>query len=100
MIRIYIIIFLFLNFATIGWNQPENKIGLNILTFNILHGATIKGDFDLDLIAGIIKNTDPDFVALQEVDLKTNRSRQYDIGTELGIRTGLISFFGMAMPYD
>ena len=47
----------------------------------------MKGNFDLDLIAKVIVDTDPDFVALQEVDYKTNRSNKYDLVTELGWRT-------------
>lgn len=73
---------------------------IRVLTFNILHGATTKGDFDLDKIAQVINNTNPDLVALQEVDLKTNRAHGYDLVTELGIRTNMSPLFGKAMNYD
>jgi endonuclease/exonuclease/phosphatase family metal-dependent hydrolase len=73
---------------------------VRVLTFNIYHGATMKGDFDLDYIAGVIGNTDPDLVALQEVDFRTRRARGYDIATELGWRLGMASVFGRAMEYD
>jgi len=73
---------------------------VKVLSFNILHGATTKGDFDLDAIAKVILDTDPDFVALQEVDYKTNRAKQYDLATELGWRTKMTSLFGRAMYYD
>lgn len=73
---------------------------VRVLTFNIYHGATMNDDFDLDLIAKVIKSVDPDLVALQEVDFKTNRARGMDLATELGWRTGLASLFGQAMPYD
>lgn len=85
-----------------AWSQTNvdsSKI-VRILSFNILHGATTKGDFDLDVIARVIKNTNPDFVALQEVDFKTNRAHKYDLVTELGWRTKLIPLFGRAMKYD
>ena len=39
------------------------------------------GDFDLDAIAEVIKKTDPDLAALQEVDYKTNRAKNYDLVT-------------------
>lgn len=84
------------------WSQTEvdsSKI-VRILSFNILHGATTKGDFDLDVIARVIKNSNPDFVALQEVDFKTNRAHKYDLVTELGYRTKLIPLFARAMKYD
>jgi endonuclease/exonuclease/phosphatase family metal-dependent hydrolase len=73
---------------------------LKILTFNILHGATTKGDFDLDAIAKVIIEADPDLVALQEVDFKTNRARKYDLVTELGWRTKMAPIFGKAMDFD
>jgi endonuclease/exonuclease/phosphatase family metal-dependent hydrolase len=57
---------------------------VKVLSFNILHGKTMKGDFDLDIIAKVIVDANPDFVALQEVDFKTNRSKKYDLVTELG----------------
>ena len=64
---------------------------VKVLSFNILHGATTKGDFDLDAIARVIIATNPDFVALQEVDFKTNRAMQYDLATELGWRSKMVS---------
>jgi len=85
-----------------GWSQTLNE-GSNIvkvLSFNILHGATTKGDFDLDAIAKVIVEANPDFVALQEVDYKTIRARKYDLVTELGWRTKMIPIFGRAMDYD
>lgn len=80
-------------------NTDSSKI-VSVLSFNILHGETTKGDFNLDVIAQVIKDVDPDFVALQEVDFKTNRAKKYDLATELGWRTGLAPLFGKAMPYD
>jgi len=73
---------------------------LRIMSFNILHGATVKNDFNLDTIVGVINKYKPDLVALQEVDFKTNRAKKYDLPTELGIRTGMASLFGRAMYYD
>jgi endonuclease/exonuclease/phosphatase family metal-dependent hydrolase len=70
------------------------------MTFNILHGATTKGNFDLDVIARVIIEADPDLVALQEVDFQTNRARKYDLVTELAIRTEMVPLFGKAMDFD
>ena len=84
------------------WSQENDEKGttLKILTFNILHGATTKGDFDLDVIAKVIIETNPDLVALQEVDFKTNRAKGYDLVTELGWRTKMAPIFGKAMDFD
>lgn len=81
-------------------NLSENKNIIRVLTFNILHGATTKGDFNLDVIADLINRTNPDFVALQEVDFKTNRAKKLDLTTELALRTKMTSFFARAMEYD
>ena len=84
------------------WCQSKidsNKI-VRVLSFNILHGATTKGNFDLDVIAKVIKDANPDFVALQEVDFKTNRSQKYDLVTELAWRTKMTPLFAKAMNYD
>lgn len=98
-----LVVFLTLMF----WHQaacsqtPDNQgTVLKVLTFNILHGATTKGDFDLDAIAKVIIDAEPDLVALQEVDFRTNRARKYDLVTELGLRTKMASLFGKAMDFD
>ena len=86
----------------ISWAQisiDSSKI-VKVLSFNILHGATTKGDFDLDAIAKVIIAANPDFVALQEVDFKTNRAKKYDLATELGWRSKMTPLFGKAMDYD
>jgi endonuclease/exonuclease/phosphatase family metal-dependent hydrolase len=87
--------------AEAGCEEPiDSSRILRILTYNILHGETLKGDFDLDRIARVIRQADPDLVALQEVDFFTNRVHGIDLATELGQRTGMAPVFGMAMPYD
>lgn len=80
--------------------QIDNNRVIKVLTFNILHGATTKNDFDLDAIAKVIIEADPDFVALQEVDYKTRRAKGYDLVTELGWRAKLAPLFARAMAYD
>lgn len=84
------------------WSQTavDSSKVVTVLSFNILHGATTNDDFNLDVIAQVIKDADPDLVALQEVDFQTNRAHQYDLVTELGWRTKLAPLFGRAMPYD
>lgn len=85
-----------------AWGQqisPELQ-ELRVLTFNIMHGATMRGDFDLDRIAAVIRDAGPDLVALQEVDFKTDRARGMDLAAELAIRTRMTSVFAGAMPFD
>jgi len=73
---------------------------LRILSFNILHGETMKGDFDIEQIARVIRQTEPDLVAMQEVDLYTGRTGSRDLASELGLLTRMVPLFGRAMPYD
>lgn len=98
----YLPIFLFFLLSGTASAQPvvdSNKV-VRVLTLNILHGATTNGDFDLDAIAKVIIDAQPDLVALQEVDFKTRRAKRYDLVTELGWRAKLQALFGRAMPYD
>ncbi|MCT4587252.1 MAG: endonuclease/exonuclease/phosphatase family protein [Carboxylicivirga sp.] len=93
------ILFLAFYFITLA-QTPHEKTIVKVLSFNILHGATTQNTFDLDAIAKVIINANPDFVALQEVDFKTQRAQKYDLATELGWRSKLIPLFGRAMYYD
>lgn len=90
--------------SLLGLNAKAQEVDssriVRVLTYNILHGKTLKGDFDLDLIAKVIADAKPDLVALQEVDYQTNRARKYDLVTELGWRTKMSPLFARAMPYD
>ena len=100
--QIYIIILAVSLISSSTWSQSHidsTKI-VKILSFNILHGKTMKGDFNLDVIAKVIIDANPDFVALQEVDYKTNRAKKYDLVTELGWRAKMAPIYARAMPYD
>lgn len=99
--KVSILLFLIFSSQTVfsqATNDSPNVI--RILSFNILHGATTKGDFNLDAIARVIIDADPDIVALQEVDFKTNRAKKYDLVTELGWRAKMAPLFGKAMDFD
>lgn len=100
-LKLSIILFIVFTSHT-SWSQatinPNKQV--RILSFNILHGATTKGDFDLDVIANVIKDANPDLVALQEVDFRTNRAKKFDLATELGWRTKMAPVFAKAMKFD
>jgi endonuclease/exonuclease/phosphatase family metal-dependent hydrolase len=98
-IKAFIVLF-FMSSLIFGQHSKQKNNTIKVLSFNILHGATTNGSFDLDVIANVIKKADADFVSLQEVDFKTNRAKKYDLPTELGIRTKMASVFGRAMYYD
>lgn len=98
--RISLLVLVLLNYFVFGQTPEIKKKTVKVLTFNIYHGETMKGDFNLDVIANVIKSVDPDFVALQEVDFKTNRSKNYDLATELGWRTRMVPLFSKSMNFD
>lgn len=95
-----IIVIILITSSSLALAQDADSRIIKVLSFNILHGATTKGDFDLDAIAKVIIDSKPDFVALQEVDYMTNRARKYDLVTELGWRTKMSPIFARAMYYD
>jgi len=94
------ILLFFISMLFIGGANAQKQNVIKVLSFNILHGATTNGDFDLDKISQVIKDADPDLVALQEVDYKTNRAKKYDLATELGWRTKMAPLFARAMSFD
>ncbi len=98
--KIYLVFIIWVVLVKTSFSQPDDKPVVRVLTFNILHGATTKGNFDLDKIASVINENSPDLVALQEVDFKTHRAKNYDLATELGWRTKMAPLFGKAMDYD
>ncbi|MCK4578381.1 MAG: endonuclease/exonuclease/phosphatase family protein [Candidatus Marinimicrobia bacterium] len=73
---------------------------IRALTYNILHGATMDGDYNLMEIAQVIKQANPDLVSLQEVDRGTRRTGGLDLAAELGHLTGLRPLFGKAVDMD
>ena len=92
-----ILLFSFLIFSSNSWGQSpvDSSRIIRVLTYNIYLGETMRGDFNLDTIAGVIKSVNPDLVALQEVDFRINRAKNMDLAMELGQRTEqkLIIFF-------
>ncbi|PID59781.1 MAG: hypothetical protein CR986_04345 [Ignavibacteriae bacterium] len=97
----FILIFIILlsNFLQ-AQNSDKKAVTIKVLTFNIFHGATLKGDYNFDVIANIINKLSPDLVALQEVDYKTNRINKKDLALELAVKTDMIPLFGKAFNFD
>lgn len=73
---------------------------LKILSYNVHHCRGLDEKIDLPRIAKIIKDCDPDFVALQEIDNKTRRCGGVDQAAELGRLTGLHAQFFKAIDFD
>lgn len=87
-------------------SQPEvsqdgpSDTTLRVLTYNIRHARGTDGRIDYERIAAVIKQAQPDLVALQEVDRATQRSEGVDQAQKLRALTGLTPFFAEAMPFE
>jgi endonuclease/exonuclease/phosphatase family metal-dependent hydrolase len=83
--------------------NPSGKGTLRVMTYNIHHAnppsETVK--IDMEAIARVINQQKPDLVALQEVDVHTERSgKNLDQARELARLTGMKSFFMKALDYQ
>ncbi len=75
---------------------------LRVLTYNIHHAnpPSTTTTIDVNAIANVIKQQNPDLVALQEIDVNTTRSGStLNEAAELGRLTGLKSYFAKAIDY-
>jgi endonuclease/exonuclease/phosphatase family metal-dependent hydrolase len=89
-------------FLALFWSTTTTPAAhtIRVLTYNIHHGEGMDGEFDLPRLARIIDSTEPDLVALQEVDQATARSSGVNELTELGRLTHLHAVFGKAMEFQ
>jgi endonuclease/exonuclease/phosphatase family metal-dependent hydrolase len=75
--RVFLCLFISVNFflscTGSGKNNETASDYLCVMTYNIHHGAGVDGKLDLHRIGELIKENDPDLVALQEVDVGTER---------------------------
>lgn len=93
-------LFLVLPNAAAQITQPQEPVKLKILSYNLRFGELAS----LEELASFIKSQNPDIVALQEVDVNTNRPRAphqngKDFITELGFRTEMLTAYGKTIPY-
>lgn len=73
---------------------------LRILTYNIHHVEGTDGKIDYERMAAVIRELDPDLVALQEVDNGTDRTEGINQVEKLAGLAGYEYFvFGRSMPY-
>lgn len=82
------------------WAQKADTI--TIVSYNIHHGnPPAKPDvIDLDAIANVLANQQPDFVALQEVDVQVNRSGNVNQAEYLAKKLNMYFYFAKAIDYD
>jgi endonuclease/exonuclease/phosphatase family metal-dependent hydrolase len=79
------------------------QTGLRILTYNIHHAnpPSKPNVIDVAAIAKVINEQQPDLVALQEIDVHTERSgKTLHQADEIARITGMQAFFAKAINYD
>ena len=80
--------------------QPPAQDTLRIVAYNIHHGEGMDLVLDLERIAKLIKDLNPDLVALQEIDSVVTRTGGVNQAAVLGNLTEMESVFGEFMPYQ
>jgi len=105
-IKYWIIIFSilglgFLSVSTSAQHTEDKGYPLKVLSYNLRFGEHAS----LEELAEFIKSENPDVVALQEVDVRTNRERAphqngKDFITELGFRTGMLTAYARTIDYS
>lgn len=73
---------------------------IRVMAYNIKHGQGMDRKVDLERIAAVINEQQPDVVTLQEVDRNCGRSSQVDQAARLGELCGMQHAFGTFMDYD
>ncbi len=76
-----------------GGQFSTGQRSIRVMTFNIHHGEAADGSTDLRTIADIIKQSDADIVALQDVDRWVPRSGKVDMISSLTDLTGMTYAF-------
>lgn len=104
--NLYAITVVFLQIACTSPKPLEQATGtqsIQVMTYNVHHCNPPEkaGIIDVDAIAAVISEQRADIVAVQEVDVNTNRSGKIDEAALLAAKAGYpYYFFGKAMDYD
>ena len=91
----YLVILILLAGCT---SKPTKPI--TVLSYNIHHGAGMDTILDLERIARVINSVSPDIVALQEVDINTERNGNINQMEVLGKLTNMNFVFGKSMDFN
>ena len=91
---------LILYLLLVGNTYAQDTLRVKVMTYNLRFGELA----ELKDLAAHIKSFNPDFVALQEVDSKTNRDRTphqrgKDFISELAYYTGMFGLYGKTIEY-
>lgn len=100
--RLFYLLLILSGWAATATAQKGKQPSVNILCYNIHHAnpPSIKDKIDIPAIARVISNTAPDIVALQEVDVHTDRSgKELHQAAALAKLAGMRYFFAKGIDY-
>lgn len=80
--------------------EDDSALTLRVLCYNIHYGQGNDGQYDIPRIAEVIRQTEPDLVALQEIDVHVERSARRHELRMLAEATGLAGWFGPTQHYE
>ena len=86
------------NPMTVGVCAADETI--RVLCYNIHYGQGTDGVYNVERLAKVIKQQQPDFVALQEVDVGVKRSGRVHQARQLAELTGMAVRFGPTQHYQ
>ncbi len=82
--------------------QTNSRAGqqLRVMSYNMHHGRGADDRVDLERVAKVINDCQPDLVALQEVDHRTQRSGSVDQAATLAKLTGMHAQFAKQIDFE
>ncbi|MFT5466518.1 MAG: endonuclease/exonuclease/phosphatase family metal-dependent hydrolase [Verrucomicrobiales bacterium] len=86
--------------AAVAQDTNEEPKPLRILCYNIHWCLGMDGEYDVERIAKVIKDTKPDLVALQEIDVGVKRSGRVHEAQKLAELTGMAVRLGPTQAYE
>lgn len=89
---------LFLLLLTILSTEAQDT--LRIMSYNIRNCKGLDNIYDIQRTADVIRNSDADIIAIQEVDSVTRRSKGVDIADTLAILCKMHAYYSTAIEYD
>jgi endonuclease/exonuclease/phosphatase family metal-dependent hydrolase len=99
-VLILIIVYFLISCAFSGKKEAMPPEYITVMTYNMHHGVGIDGVFDLDRIAKLIREYDADLVALQEVDVETQRVNGIHIMKYLSDTLNMTWVFGQNLSFQ
>ncbi len=97
----YKTILLFLSCFLLAFNNSDAQTApfrLKIMSFNVCRSGELTG-YSVGPFASLIRQYQPDIIALQELDYKTTRNTGIDFTTKLGAALGMFPVFGRTIYY-